>query len=231
MALVVLPEGQQRSGKQGGVVWSHNKGGPYIRNRGIPTNPKTPAQEDARAALMYLTEMWQTALNNTQRNAWETFGNAIAWKNRLGQDIKLPGQAHFFRGNSILRLRGGAVKQDAPTVLLMPPTDNTMAATASAATQLVSVYFNIDFSWRSENGALLQIQQARPLGPSCKSPRGGFQFADVFWGNAGAPPASPKTFASIYTLSVGQACWLQLRIVRADSRASETKQVRFLVAA
>lgn len=48
------------SGSVAGNVYSRNANGAYIRNKGIPTNANSLAQQSARAAFTIAAKLWQT---------------------------------------------------------------------------------------------------------------------------------------------------------------------------
>lgn len=56
-------------GKINGTVHSRNKGGAYMRNLVIPTNPQTAAQTAVRAALSGFSQAWR-GLTSAARAAW-----------------------------------------------------------------------------------------------------------------------------------------------------------------
>jgi hypothetical protein len=60
-------------GKIAGNVFSANKSGAIIRFKKIPTNPKTPAQVQARNIVTSLSQMWKTIATNLQ-GGWGGYG-------------------------------------------------------------------------------------------------------------------------------------------------------------
>lgn len=77
------------SGRMGGVVFSKNPSGNYIKNFTKQNNPSSQKQAKARAALSQQVVRWQS-ITEDQRNAWraltldtyDTFGNIRALKGR-----------------------------------------------------------------------------------------------------------------------------------------------------
>lgn len=55
----------------GGVVFSKNTYGNYVRNNITPVNPQTPAQTDVRNAFANISQEWR-ALTPAQRDNWNT---------------------------------------------------------------------------------------------------------------------------------------------------------------
>lgn len=57
-------------GKMGNIVFAKNRGGNYTRNRVVPFNPQTAAQQTNRALLGTVSAQWGL-LTDIQRQAWE----------------------------------------------------------------------------------------------------------------------------------------------------------------
>lgn len=78
------------SGKAGGSVYAHNRGGNYIRNFVVPSNPKTALQAAARAAFGALSSAWRS-LTQEARNAWKEAATSFPYINRLGEQKIMSG--------------------------------------------------------------------------------------------------------------------------------------------
>lgn len=61
------------SGKLGGTVYAHNKGGYYVRQYSIPTNPNTVAQADARNQFANSITSWHN-LDDAEKAVWNVYG-------------------------------------------------------------------------------------------------------------------------------------------------------------
>jgi hypothetical protein len=99
MALIKSTLLAQISGSINGATFSHNKGGAYVRNRSLPSNPGTDRQDQVRTALTSLSKMWAESLTDAQRELWRLYGGAITVLNRIGDPIHLSGIASFNRVN------------------------------------------------------------------------------------------------------------------------------------
>jgi len=82
----------QISGAEGGVVFSSNRYGPYIRRRAIPVNPQTPKQLKIRAL--------------TDKEAWRSWAANSPITNVLGLKQILDGHAAFVQCNNALKFMG-----------------------------------------------------------------------------------------------------------------------------
>lgn len=82
------------SGKQGSTVASHNRFGPYMRNRTIPVNTNTASQQNARNNLSSASKAWK-ALTAAQRAAWIAAATTILLYDRLGRPYTPTGFQYF----------------------------------------------------------------------------------------------------------------------------------------
>ena len=96
------------SGRVGGIVYSHNAGGMYIRNGSIPINPSTSYRDSVKAMFSAASKHW-TTLSEANRKAWSEWASTIAWKNRLGASISLSGQMACIQCNSRILAVGGTM--------------------------------------------------------------------------------------------------------------------------
>ena len=71
IALIGAPLAGVR-GTLGGITFSANKGGPYIKLWAKPPNPRTSRQTIERGFLGRMPELWR-ALTGVQQTAWDTF--------------------------------------------------------------------------------------------------------------------------------------------------------------
>lgn len=229
MALVVLPEGQQRSGKQGGVVWSHNAGGPYIRNRAIPTNPNTARQVAVRNSVRALAIAWEITLSQAQRDAWDVYAANVTWTNRLGQSITLTGLNHYIRSNTPRVISGIAAINAAPGIFDIAAAEAALAVTASEATQDLTINGDPAGAWIGEADAWQFFYMGLPQNASRKFFGGPYRFLTAVPG--AGPPPFPIVIAASFPFLEGQRLWVRSRVARGDGRLSEFAEVNFLAAA
>jgi len=114
------PLAGQVSGRVGGVVFSRNRGGDYVRNGPSPTNPQTEYQVAVRNALAAASSAWDD-LTDDQRMAWRSWANDNPVRNRIGESIRLQGNAAFVALNSRLVQTGSAVVDTPPLVSAPDP--------------------------------------------------------------------------------------------------------------
>lgn len=137
MALI-LPTLGELSGSIRGNVYSHNKGGAYVRGRTIPTNPTSVKQSAARGILGTLSSQWST-LTAGQRADWELWAGVNPVVNRLGQSFLRTGQQAFVGLNSRLLQAGAAAVLTCPATTA-PADLLTLVVTATAPTTLSAAF-------------------------------------------------------------------------------------------
>lgn len=208
------------SGSIAGNTFARNRSGYYMRNRTKPVNPRTGFQTGARTTLAMLSELWhESPMTAAIRTAWDTYSEAIAWKNRLGETIHLTGFTHFLRSNAS-RLRAGlTIVTAAPTVLELPEQDNSVVISASVAANKLSVIFNNTLPWAGVVGGAMSIQMGRPLSPTRNFCNGPWRYSGKILG-AVVPPTSPQLLDPAFTLVAGQKVWCSACIIRLDGRVS-----------
>jgi len=106
------------SGRMGGVVFSKNAGGNYIKNFTRQNNPATPQQARSRNSLVNFCTQW-AILSENQRNAWRALSLEIY--DRFGNARFLSGRNLFISLNSNLHAIGESLIADAPIDTTPPP--------------------------------------------------------------------------------------------------------------
>lgn len=222
MALVKFGAGiVDMRGSIAGVVHARNRFGNYIRPRTKPVNPKSFRQLAARINVMFLAEQWHDSpMDDTIRDAWQTYASSFTMTNKLGEQITLTGFNAFIMCNSARLTAGGSLITAAPTTLLLPPGDPVFACSGSAATQLISVAFDPLLDWNIIDDGLMSVYMGRPQPASRNFFATPYRFMDSIEGDTASPPSSPQTMTSPFTLVEGQKIWCEARIQEADCRVS-----------
>lgn len=106
-------------GKVGGSIYSKNAFGSYVKNKTIPINPNTPAQQAARAQFATVSQDWAN-LTRAQKRAWGA--NAINYQQKdvFGKVYTPSGFGMFMSLNGNLSTVG-AEKLVAPPSITPPP--------------------------------------------------------------------------------------------------------------
>jgi len=98
----------------GGIVYSRNTWGAYIRQKVSPVQPRTPRQVSMRANLTELSKRWGTVLTEQQREAWRQFAAAFPIVDVFGNTVALTGIAAYQRVNRVRAILGLDPLDDPP---------------------------------------------------------------------------------------------------------------------
>jgi hypothetical protein len=227
--LVVLPGGEQRSGSIGGQTWSHNRSGAYVRARSIPVNPNTDRQVAVRNAVRSIAIAWETILTQNQRDAWDTYAANVSWMNPLGQVITLTGINHFIRSNTPRVVSGIARVDAAPVIFDIAAAEGALSATASEATQDLTLDGDPAGAWIGEPDAWQFYYMGIPQNASRTFFGGPWRLLTAVPG--AGPPPFPVVIAASFPFAEGQRIWVRSRVARGDGRLSQFAQVNFLAIA
>jgi hypothetical protein len=100
-------------GHVGGVVYSRNTGGAYVRQKVSPVQPRTPAQLNQRSKLAEISKLWDK-LTNGQRLAWKDASVGFRRRDVFGLAKQRTAQQMFMYCNL------GLVSSGYPTILNPP---------------------------------------------------------------------------------------------------------------
>lgn len=208
------------SGSAGGNTYSRNRYGAYIRARTKPVNPNSPRQQVVRNNLCWLVEQWSANLTDMQRQLWNVYGYSVAWVNKLGERVYIPGFNHFLRSNCAILQCGGQLVKDAPTKLSLPGTDPLFAPTVDASDKKISVVFDDTQSWCGEDGGYMAVHATLPSGPQLFYLKQRSRFAGYIEGKATGSPTSPVEIDFPWECAAEQQTIITARIIRKDGRVS-----------
>lgn len=127
-----LPIAGNLSGSVGANTYSHNRGGSYVKRRGIPTNPNSARQQSVRGWLANLSSGWKS-LTAPDKDAWASFALAHPKTDSLGNTVAVTGAQYYNALNSRL-LDGGAAKVDTAPVVMAPTSLLTFSIVRTTAT-------------------------------------------------------------------------------------------------
>lgn len=213
----------QASGSTGGLVYSRNQGGMYVRSRAKPTNPNTEPQQAVRDAMRNAVFAWSNTLTDIQRDKWNTYAfNTPTW-NRLGEPTTKTGQQMFIRG-AVPRLQAALpLPVDGPTSFDLGDFTPVTDIVPDNSLQAISLEFNDADEWALEDDAAMLIYQSRPQNATRTFSKGPFLLASAILGVPLTPPTSPHTFTTLYPIATGQKVFLQIRVTRKDGRLTTTQ--------
>lgn len=103
-------------GKLGGIVYSRNTSGAYVRSKVSPVQPESLKQMAQRSRLIGISKAW-VDLTQNQRTSWKNFAIGHLFVDVFGLAKKLTGQMMYMKLNLALLSNGFAVIVDPPTDL------------------------------------------------------------------------------------------------------------------
>jgi hypothetical protein len=101
-------------GQLGGIVFSRNTHGPYMRTNFTPVNPNTTLQQAVRANFQSASSRWKNDLTVAQRLDWETYAANTPVTNKFGSTGYLTGFQQFVGHQAFASLIGLGNISDAP---------------------------------------------------------------------------------------------------------------------
>jgi hypothetical protein len=205
------------SGKLNGTVYSHNKGGAYIRKLGIPTNPTTARQTAMRTLMSTNSRAWN-GLTVAQRAAWALYAVANPVINRLGDSITLSGIAAFNRINQVSNDSGNGQISSAPAGV--GPASLASVGAVTNAGNVLTIPFT---ATPLPSGCRMAV---RTTGPGRVSQDPNYRQSRLA-GYSAAAPASPVVITLPYGVSTGQVTNLYLSVVDAFGRETPALKKRY----
>jgi hypothetical protein len=226
MAIIKLGGGiAAASGSVGGVVFSRNKAGAYIRNRSIPINPSSSRQQTVRFAMAALATRWVETLTAAQRAAWETYAEAVQIPNSLGEMRNVGGLAMYVRSNSPrIGFTGSTLTyvDDAPTIFDLGTFTEPSVADLDETGQDFDWTFEDTDDWAVEDGGAMLIYASRPQNPSVNYFKGPYNAAEMILGSSTVTPTSPAAIDFPFPVVAGQKVFFRCNVARADGRLSSS---------
>lgn len=211
------------SGSVGGMTWSRNRGGMYVRSRATPTNPNSTFQQTVRSAAAFLAAYWSNSLTQVQRDAWDVYAENVELPNPLGAPRNVGGLGMYVRSN-VPRIQCGVVGvariDDAPTIFDLGTFTEPTVISCTAATDVVSVGYNNADEWAIADGGALFIFTSRPKNPGTKYFKGPYRLAATIEGVTATPPTSPEAVAAAFPFAVDNRVFVFARASTADGRLS-----------
>ena len=217
------------SGSIGGLTFSHNKGGQYIRARVVPTDPATVFQQINRAAVTLLANRWVNILTPAQRAAWDVYAANVPRPNALGDFRLISGLAHYTRSN-VPRIQIDpvgtvfAIVDAAPTVFNVGDYGTVSAAATGPATT-ANLTFTVSDAWVSEDSAGMLTWWSRPQSLGKTFFKGPYRVGGPIPGDSALPPTSPQSLTLPFLIPTGTQLFGRVNVTRADGRLSDPTRI------
>ena len=212
----------QASGSIGGLTFSRNRGGKYIRSRATPTNPNTTFQQIVRGFMAQLTSLWNNTLTQVQRDAWDLYAENVPLPNSLGEPRNVGGLGMYNRTN-VPALQGALTRIDAaPAVFNLGEFGNPSIASITAATDVLSLNFDDADDWVDESGSAMLVYTSRPQNPGINYFKGPYRLAAAILGDDTTAPTTPAAVDLAFPVEVGQRIFIKVNVIRLDGRYAAT---------
>jgi hypothetical protein len=216
-------------GSVGGLTFSKNRFGHYVRGRVKPVNPHSERQDNIRATMSSMRNIWDGTLTAEQRTAWNLYASKVSIQNKVGESVNATGYNQWCRTNVQLVYAGLARVDNAPIDFSLAEQDPTLAVITTISDGKVAVYFDRLLDWAHETGAYMTIFQGSPMARTINFFNGPWREIGSIAGVDGAAPASPQLFDVDFPIGLGQLQVCKARIIRKDGRASEPFTARCFV--
>lgn len=209
----------EASGSVASLTFSHNRGGQYIRQRAVPTNPATAFQVAMRNYMAALTSAWNQTLTAAERAAWDLYANNVPLSDTLGEPRNIGGLGQYIRTNTVRLQNSIAQLNAAPTTFNLGAFTNPTISALTASTDAVAIAFTNTDAWAIAAGGYMLVYVGRPQNPSINYFKGPYRLAGKISG-AASPPTSPASFTSPFPFAVGNRIFVQIRVMQVDGRLS-----------
>jgi hypothetical protein len=147
------------SGKVGGHVASHNRGGAYLRTKVTPVNPNTSFQAGVRNRLATIATSWK-GLTAAQRLNWNAAVSLYKGTDIFG-DIRQPSGFNLYQklNNNLSRAGVAALTVPPLPVALAVITTGVLASVHAGA---MTITFTVD---PVLTGAVIEVKATPPMSP------------------------------------------------------------------
>lgn len=212
----------QASGSFGGLTAAHNSGGMYFRARGLVTNPNSPAQVLARAALAQLANAWNQDLSQAQRDAWNLYAANTPLTNSLGDPHNVSGMAMYVRSNTARLYAGEARIDDGPTIFTL----GGAAQFSIVADETSQTYTATLIAAAGPTVEFVQLQVGLPQNAGRLFFKGPYRITAL-----NAPGSFPLTATPVFPIAEGQRLFMTARKLMSDGRLGPISYASTIVAA
>ena len=208
----------QLSGSMNGITASRGRGGAYFRDRALPTNPSTAAQQEVRGLFGSAATAWPDVLTQTQRDTFDLYAASVEKTNRVGDPHFNTGLDWYIAMN-VRRQQAGLDRVDTCSGffnlgILTEPTIDSIDSVAGT----MDVSFDNGDGWAVETGGALMVYISRPVNESINFFKGPYQLAGTILGDDTTPPTSPAVVTLPFPVIIGQKLFVRFAGVRADGR-------------
>ncbi len=171
MAIITFgPMVSDARGSIGGVTLSANKSGPFAKQKGLPSNPRTNKQTQQRSNLAAMPNEW-ALLTTLQKGTWDTFAGLPAQElfNSLGVGFFASGFNWFTKtGVRLLRMERSILATTPTQARPAAPEIDVFFITSTGTSEIE--YPEGEFEATPNYDLVLQIAKGRTTGVQVQYP-------------------------------------------------------------
>jgi hypothetical protein len=198
--------------KVGGIVFSRNRYGGYMRNRVSPVQPRTPAQVAQRTYFTYVSQYWRDTLSAADRAGWNQYAADTLLPDVHGEKKNRAGNVMFVRFNVTWLRMGGTLVTTPPVVGGEAPVLSLVLQGTSAAGLGITSFAPALLA----TDRIIVLLAAHAVPQSRNFFGGPFTYLTNFLGNA-VPPIGLSGPGTVF---VGQRWFLQVRTFQGIGKVS-----------
>jgi len=195
------------SGSTGASVYARNRYGYYRRNKVIPINPDTAAQQAVKSILSAFAQQWRT-LTQSERDEWEGAVDNFIGTGAFGNSNRYSGNVLFTRLNSVLAAVGLSPITTPPLPSSVPSAAvGTIVIDTTAPTYTAAV---------ADPGAsfTLQVFATPPVSPGKSYVKNLYKQIDAVTGGGGASVDFEAAYNAVYGVPpVGTKVFVKIVVV------------------
>lgn len=190
--MAIIKYGQiiaEARGKMGGMVFSRNHAGAYMRTKITPLNPQSIPQTIVRTLLTTLAQTWR-GLTVSERLAWNITASTWVHTNIFGDNVPLSGFGLYCRLNRNLQTLGESLISVAPVHSAIVGVDSTSIVADTTLGTLFLTYAPVIPADQH-----LAIYATKPVSAGVTFVKSEYRFIAAFL----TASASPYDLISFYT--------------------------------
>lgn len=213
-------------GSLGGLTFSRNRYGAYVRSRTAPVQPRTAAQTAVRNQFTAFSTSWRI-LSPAQQTQWNVFAGIQPTLNRLGRTRFLSGAQWYVKLNMIRYSLGLA------EIVSPPPPGPIFAIPTATATADQSANTVVILTTGSGGGGdFVQVFATPPLSPGVSfTGKSQYRYMGFFAGSADTlsiTAAYIAVFGGLGGYTPGQV--IHYRLVPTDANGTPGTEFKFAAA-
>jgi hypothetical protein len=208
------PGATEPRGQIGGVVFSRNRFGLYMRSNTSPVNPMSPRQTTIRSIFTQMAQRWRDTVTPTQRARWESYAQGTPLPDQYGLKQTMLGLNMYQRFNVPWVDIGETVVDDAPTAAGQAP----MLTVTLIGNSVEGIKATAIVPTLTTNDRIVILRCAAAVSRARNFFNGPWTFNSSFAGDV----VLPAVVVDPAEVAVGQRWYFQFRALVSDGKAGPT---------